>query len=288
MTLQKEYKDRLFTFIFGSNENRAWTLSLYNAVNGSNYTDPSKIEITTIKEVLYLGMHNDVSFIIDNQLSLYEQQSSYNPNMPLRLLQYVGNIFEAYVKKERLNKYGATLIKLPVPKFVVFYNGKDEEPDEKFLKLSDAFPEGAKADIEVTVKMLNINFGHNKDLARACKPLMEYSWIIEKIRENSKSMSAEEAVNKVISEMPSDFILKPFLEIHQAEVKGMLLTEYNETEAMNLFKEEGRVEGRKEGRKEGIFDTLFGLVKKGLLSIDDAAEQAGVSKAKFQKLMAGA
>ncbi len=225
MTLQKEYKDRLFTFIFGSNENRAWTLSLYNAVNGSNYTDPSKIEITTIKEVLYLGMHNDVSFIIDNQLSLYEQQSSYNPNMPLRLLQYVGNIFEAYVKKERLNKYGATLIKLPVPKFVVFYNGKDEEPDEKFLKLSDAFPEGAKADIEVTVKMLNINFGHNKDLASACKPLMEYSWIIEKIRENSKNMSAEEAVNKVISEMPGDFILKPFLEIHQAEVKGMLLTE---------------------------------------------------------------
>ncbi len=284
MTLQKEYKDRLFTFIFGSNKNRAWTLSLYNAVNGSNYTDPSKIEITTIKEVLYLGMHNDVSFIIDNQLSLYEQQASYNPNMPLRLLQYVGNIFEAYVKKERLNKYGATLIKLPVPKFVVFYNGKDEEPDEKFLKLSDAFPEGAKADIEVTVKMLNINFGHNKDLASACKPLMEYSWIIEKIRENSKNMSAEEAVNKVISEMPGDFILKPFLEIHQAEVKGMLLTEYNETEAMNLFKEEGR----KEGRKEGIFDTLFGLVKKGLLSIDDAAEQAGVSKAKFQKLMAGA
>ncbi len=281
---QRQYKDRLFTFIFGSPENKAWTLSLFNAVNGSNYDDPDDIEINTIKEVLYLTMHNDVSFLIDGQMNLYEQQSSYNPNMPLRLLQYVGNIFEAYVKKERLNKYGATLIKLPVPKFVVFYNGKDEEPDEKFLKLSDAFPEGAKADIEVTVKMLNINFGHNKDLASACKPLMEYSWIIEKIRENSKNMSAEEAVNKVISEMPGDFILKPFLEIHQAEVKGMLLTEYNETEAMNLFKEEGR----KEGRKEGIFDTLFGLVKKGLLSIDDAAEQAGVSKAKFQKLMAGA
>ncbi len=83
MTLQKEYKDRLFTFIFGSSENKVWTLSLYNAVNGSHYSNPDDIEITTIKEVLYLGMHNDVSFVIDNQLSLYEQQSSYNPNMPL-------------------------------------------------------------------------------------------------------------------------------------------------------------------------------------------------------------
>ncbi len=248
--MQKEYKDRQFTFIFGSSENKAWTLSLYNAVNGSHYSNPDDIEITTIKEVLYLGMHNDVSFVIDNQLSLYEQQSSYNPNMLLRLLQYVGNIFEAYVKKHRLNKYGETLIKLPVPKFVVFYNGKHDEPDEKFLKLSDAFLADVQADIEVTVKMLNINFGHNKELFKACKPLMEYSWIIEKIREDSKSMSAEEAVNRIISEMPSDFILKSFLEIHQAEVKGMLLTEYNETEAMNLFKEDGKREGKLEGKLE--------------------------------------
>ena len=101
-------------------------------------------------------------------------------------------------------------------------------------------------------------------------------------------MSAEEAVNKVISEMPGNFILKPFLEIHQAEVKGMLLTEYNETETMNLFKEEGLKEGIEKGIEKGIFSTLIGLVKKGLLSIDDAAEQAGASKAKFQKLMAGA
>ncbi len=81
-----QYKDRLFTFIFGSPENKAWTLSLFNAVNGSNYDDPDDIEINTIKEVLYLTMHNDVSFLIDGQMNLYEQQSSYNPNMPLRLL----------------------------------------------------------------------------------------------------------------------------------------------------------------------------------------------------------
>ena len=87
-----QYKDRLFNFIFGSEENKAWTLSLYNAVNGSSYTDPTAIEINTIKEVMYLGMHNDVSFLIADNMNLYEQQSTYNPNMPLRFLQYAGNL----------------------------------------------------------------------------------------------------------------------------------------------------------------------------------------------------
>lgn len=93
-----QYKDRLFSFLFGSEENREWTLSLYNAVNGSSYTDPSMIQITTIKEVMYLGMHNDVSFLISNEMNLYEQQSTYNPNMPVRLLQYSGNLYEKYFK----------------------------------------------------------------------------------------------------------------------------------------------------------------------------------------------
>ena len=103
--INREYKDRLFTFLFGSEENRAWTLSLYNAINHSNYTDPEQIQITTIKEVLYMGMHNDVSFLISDQINLYEQQSTYNPNMPLRQLQYLGNLYEQYLKKNELNKY---------------------------------------------------------------------------------------------------------------------------------------------------------------------------------------
>jgi len=125
-TVSREYKDRLFNFIFGSEENKAWTLNLYNAVNGTSYTDPGLISINTIKEVLYLGMHNDVSFLIAGEINLYEQQSSYNPNMPLRLLQYLGNLFEKYITERNLNKYGSTLIMLPVPKLVVFYNGEKE------------------------------------------------------------------------------------------------------------------------------------------------------------------
>ena len=140
-----QYKDRFFNFLFGSEENRAWTLSLYNAVNGSSYTDPNAIEITTIKEVMYLGMHNDVSFLISDEMNLYEQQSTYNPNMPVRMLQYTGNLFEKYIKQRGLNKYGSNLMRLPVPRLVVFYNGKTEQKDEIILELRDSFPKGSRA-----------------------------------------------------------------------------------------------------------------------------------------------
>ena len=167
--VQNEYKDRLFNFIFGSGEHREWTLSLYNAVNGTDYRDPSRVEFNTIRETLYLGMHNDFSFIIAPLMNLYEQQSSYNPNMPLRLMQYAGNLFEQHVVKNKRNKYGRTLIELPVPKLVVFYNGPEEKPEELELRLSDAFPPELReaADIQVRVRMINVNRGKNPGLMAA-------------------------------------------------------------------------------------------------------------------------
>ena len=277
-----QYKDRLFNFLFGSEENKEWTLSFYNAVNGSHYTDPSMIKITTIREVMYLGMHNDVSFLISNEMNLYEQQSTYNPNMPVRLLQYAGNLYEKYFKENTLNKYGGRLLQLPVPKLVVFYNGKKEQPDEMILKLSDSFPEGSDADIEVKVRMLNVNVGHNRLLLDACKPLGEYSWLVDEIRRNNTTNDEDgmsSAVDRAITDMPDSFVIKSFLELHRTEVKGMLLTEYNEAEAMELFREEGRA--------EGVIDTLISLVQKGLLSIKDAAAQLGITEAAFQQKMLG-
>ena len=281
-TANVQYKDRLFNFLFGSEENKEWTLSLYNAVNGSHYTDPSMIKITTIREVMYLGMHNDVSFLISNEMNLYEQQSTYNPNMPVRLLQYAGNLYERYFKENSLNKYGGRLLQLPVPKLVVFYNGKKEQPDEMILKLSDSFPEGSDADIEVKVRMLNVNVGRNTLLLDACKPLGEYSWLVDEIRRNNTTNDEDgmsSAVDRAISDMPDSFVIKSFLELHRTEVKGMLLTEYNEAEAMELFREEGRA--------EGVIDTLISLVQKGLLSIKDAAAQLGITEAAFQQKMLG-
>lgn len=282
-----KYKDRLFNYIYGSEGNKAWTLSLYNAVNGSDYRDPDAIEITTIKEVLYLGMHNDVSFMISDEMNLYEQQSGYNPNMPLRQLQYAGNLYEKFIRQNKLNKYGSTLLELPVPKLVVFYIGTNDKPDETVLRLSDSFPEGSSPDIEVRVRMLNVNQGKNQKLLDACQTLKEYSWLVEQIRTNKSKnkLELEEAVNNALTNMPNEFVIKPFLMAHQAEVKGMLLTEYNEIEQMELFKEDGRREGRAEGRAEGALQTLIELVRKGIISIKDAAAQAKMSEDAFSAKM---
>jgi Xaa-Pro aminopeptidase len=270
-----QYKDRLFNFLFGAEENKAWTLSLYNAVNGSHYTDPMAIEITTIREVMYLGMHNDTSFLISDEMDLYEQQSSYNPNMPLRMLQYAGNLYEKYVKQRKMNKYGSRLLKLPVPKLVVFYNGKAEQPDETILRLSDSFPAGSDPDIAVRVRMLNVNFGRNRKLMEDCKPLAEYAWLVSRVRKAKSEEELERVIDAAITEMPADYVIKAFLEEHRAEVKGMLLTEYDEVATMELFREEGRA--------EGTLKTLVALVKNGLLSPENAARQANMTVAEFEK-----
>ena len=248
----REYKDRLFNFIFGREENREWTLSLYNAINGSDHTDASLIEFNTLGDVVYMGMKNDTSFILSNRMSVYEHQSSYNPNMPVRMLEYVGKLYSGYITKNKVNKYGSTQIMLPVPKLVVFYNGTTDKDDEVILKLSDAFNENhrVESDIEVRVRMLNVNYGHNAKLMEGCKPLMEYSWFVDRIREYQKENSLEESVKKAIENMPESFRIKSFLAVHMEEIKGMLDTEYNEAEVHEAFKAEGHAEGLAEGRAE--------------------------------------
>jgi len=248
-----KYKDRLFNFIFGSEENRDWTLSLYNAVNGSNYKDASVIKFNTLDDVLFMGMKNDTSFLISWVLNVYEHQSTYNRNMPLRMLQYLSDLYSGYIEQNRLNKYSSKLIKLPVPKLVVFYNGEQDTDDEVILHLSDAFDKDlrSEADVEVRVRMLNINHGHNKKIMEACRPLYEYSWFIEEVRKCRKECDLNTAVETALKAMDDSFIIKEFMVKNRSEVKGMLDTEYNEAEVMELFKEEAREEGREEGRKEG-------------------------------------
>ena len=252
--VNKEHKDRLFSFLFGSEANKQWTLSLYNAVNGTSFTEPEDIRFTTIDNAVYMGMKNDVSFILFYVMNIYEQQSSYNPNMPVRQLMYAGKLYDKYIQMNRLNIYGKKIVKLPLPKLVTFYNGTEGQGD-KFLSLSDACEcdkEGLEPDIEVKVRMLNINYGKNIKLMEDCKPLAEYSWLVEQIRENKMAgVEIEEAVDQAIDDMPKDYVIRPFLVGNRAEVKDMCITEYNEAETMEMFREEGRIEGRMEGQIEG-------------------------------------
>ena len=272
--VRDEYKDRLFCFIFGSEEHKDWTLSLYNAVNGSSYEDPSAITIATLAQVVYLGMHNDVAFLIKDEVSLYEQQSTFNPNMPLRLMQYTGNIYEKLITLQKRNKYGKTLIPLPVPKLVVFYNGLRESPDEQILRLSDAFPaeHREESDIQVRVRMININQGRNPAMLKTCKPLEEYTWTVETIRKYEKEMELTDAIDRALDEMPEDYVIRPYLEANRKEVKTMLLTEYNEKETMEMFKEEGRVEGRAEGEDAKSITNLKTVMNKMKISAQKAMD----------------
>jgi len=262
--INREHKDRLFCFLFGREENKEWTLSLYNAVSRSCHTDPDDIHITTMENVLYMGMKNDVSFIITNIMNIYEQQSTFNPNMPIRGLMYAARLYDKYIHDSELNIYGSELIPLPVPKLVTFYNGRTEKED-MYLELGDAFQAGkagqgnrsgaaadAEPDIKVRVRMVNINYGHNQELMEACEPLGEYAWLVGQIRENDRAMEIDKAVDKAIDDMPEGFKIKKFLVGNRAEVKQMCITEYNEAETMEMFKKEGHREGRKEGRKEGV------------------------------------
>ncbi len=240
--VNREHKDRLFCFIFGRTENRAWTLSLYNAVNGTGYSNPDEIEITTMEDVVYMGMKKDVSFVVSSDISLYEHQSSYNPNMPVRQLMYLGRQYDKYIKRTKQNIYGRKQMTLPLPKLVTFYNGKEDVPD-KLLKLSDSFPEGsdpARSDVDVRVHMYNVRPQYQSRLLKDCRPLAEFSWFIEEIRKNGETMDMMSAVDKAIADMPEEFVIKTFLKDNQSEVRNMCLTEYNEAETMEMFKEEGR------------------------------------------------
>ena len=253
--INNEHKDRLFNYIFGRSDHKEWTLSLYNALNGSHFSNADDIELNTIDDAVYMGMKNDTSFLLHWTINLWAHQSTFNPNMPVRELMYLGKLYDKYIKQHKLNIYGHKLINLPIPNIVIFYNGKDDVEDEIICRLSDSFHSEMKktvSDVEVVTHLYNINKDHNRHLMTACRPLFEYSWFIEKIRSFVKDHSIEEAVDITIDAMPNSFVIKPFLIGNRAEVKDMCITEYDEVETMQMFKEEAYSEGFAEGHSEGF------------------------------------
>lgn len=281
--VNREYRDRLFKFIFGNPQNKEWTLSLYNAVNGSSYTDVKALKLNTIENAVYMGMKNDVSFLVDNTLSFYEQQSTFNPNMPMRFLIYAGMVYSKYVEESKsYHRYSSVQQKAPTPKCVCFYNGTAEKEDRVILSLKDAFEDGTNPDIEVKVTMININYGHNKEILNACRPLEEYAWFVDRVRQNQElTETLEEAIDAAIDELVEDSVIKPFLISNRAEVKRMCITEYDEA---RTFAEQ-REEGIEIGIEIGSIKMLSSLVKGGVLTIEQAATAANVSVSEFEMKM---
>ena len=249
----RNYRDTLFRMLY---RNKKRLLSLFNAVNGTHYDNPDDLTITTLEGVLYLGMKNDVSCIIDMMMQLYEHQSTVNPNMPLRNLFYVSDLLQKYIYEEGLDIYSRKQIKIPTPKFVVFYNGDEEQPERKEIRLSKAFSANTgETNMELVVLQININKGQNEELKAACKTLQEYAEFTERAREHRKEMELEDAIRTTIDECIRDGILKDFLLKNKAEVYHMCLYEFDvelhERVLREEEREEGRIEGRREGRREG-------------------------------------
>ncbi len=239
MAVNYEHKDRVFKYLFGNPANRDWTLALYNAVNGSKYDNTNDIQYNTIEDAVYLGMKNDVSFFILNELHLWEHQSTYNQNMPMRSLLYEAILYEKYIASTDYYPYSRVLQPAPRPKCVRFYNGTASQLERKILHLSEAF--GGEGDIEVIVTMLNIKYGKNMALTAACKHLNEYAWLVETIRRNQKAMkNLEVAIDAAIEEMLDEFVIKRFLLQNKAEVKRMFLTEYDQEKVLSQAVNEDR------------------------------------------------
>lgn len=237
----RTYKDRLFIRIF---EHKEDLLSLYNAVNGSDYQNPDELEITTLDNAIYMRMKNDISFLIDGYMSLYEHQSTFNPNMPLRDCLYMLQIYQNYIDSQELDLYSSVLLKIPTPRLVVFYNGQEKMRNEEMciLRLSDSYerPEKEPA-LECRVQVINVNYGKNRDMMEKCPKLYEYSYLVAKIRENQASgKTLEGAISTALEDCLAQGYLTELLTTYKREVTGMLLYEYDERKHLKNTYEEGR------------------------------------------------
>ena len=196
-----QYKDRLFCFLFGNEKYKKYVLSLYNALNDVNYQNEKELEIVTIKDFIYIRMHNDVAVMLSGNLELWEHQSTVNPNMPVRGLMYFAQLYEKYIKMNHYNLYRNTQIMLPTPKYVVFYNGKEKRPAKEKLRLSDAFlNEDKSGEFEWTATVINLNHKDNRKLLEKCKILQEYTEFVVSIQELRNHMGEIEAVDKAVVE----------------------------------------------------------------------------------------
>ena len=246
--VKRNHKDTLFRMIFSTREN---LLSLYNAVNHSHYTDASELEIVTLKNAVYMNMKNDQAFLLDMQLNLYEHQSTWNPNMPLRFLMYVAKEDQMLVRNQTL--YASALVKVPTPHFVVFYNGETEQEAETILRLSHSFQQKTdKPELELMVRVLNINLDKKQEVLEACQLLKEYMLLVNKIRRyTDEYKDINQAVEQAVTECIEENILADFLRKNRAEAIEMCIFEYDDKREKELIRKAEYSEGMKEGERIG-------------------------------------
>lgn len=275
----RNHKDSLFRKVFRKKKD---LLDLYNALNGTCYENEDDLEITTLDSALYMAIKNDVSCIVGCTMNLYEHQSSYNPNMPLRGLIYFAQLYNIYTEKRKLNLFSSTLQRIPTPQYVVFYNGLKEEPDRQVLKLSDAF-EADGGCLECEAIMLNINYGHNRELMEKCRRLEEYALFIAAVRMfvEDNTLSLGDAITQAIDECIERGILSDILTEERAEVHMYIL----ETFDKELYEKGLKDDAFEYGKKEGKITLCLELIKDGVITIEEAAKRLQTSEENIKELL---
>ena len=281
---KRTFRDTLFRSIYSGKDDRSkrWLLSLYNALSDKNYTDISALEITTIDDVIYVTMKNDLSFLINSEMHLFEQQSTVNPNMPLRGLIYFSQLYQKEVAKRNLDIFGRARIKIPSPKFVVFYNGKQEQKDIVKYRLSDLFEvKDESGEFEWTATVININKNHNESLQKKCESLYHYCVFVDRVKANlDKKMEPEDAINEAVDFAIKGNFLDGYFKEQRMNIVGNLLTEFNQedydrnrrAEGYEDGYDDGRAIGRSEGERQNAIANAKNLLSETDLSPEKIAK----------------
>ncbi len=278
----RKYQDSLFRVIFGREEHKHWLLELYNALNNSNHQNLDDLTLTTIDDVVYIKMKNDVSFLIDSQMNLFEHQSTFNPNLPLRGLFYFSQLYQEHLSSRQISLFTSALRKIPTPQFVVFYTGDKILPDRSVLKLSEAFEVPCKeGEFEWTCSVINLNPNHNKALQKNCKPLYDYSRFVEKVKVNKNSgMPLEKAADTAVDWAISENLLDGLFRRERSQIMGFYLAEFDqEVYEKNVYQDgynDGVTEGREEGARETKITAARNLLRMNVLSPEQIARAQGL------------
>ena len=286
-TSNRKYKDSVFVDLFSEDEKAKENfLSLYNALHGTKLTATAQLKNVRLDQVLYMTFYNDVSYLIDNKIIvLVEHQSTINPNMPLRCLEYISRLYETLFESKE--KYSCKLLNIPTPEFYVFYNGDETYPSDKTLKLSDAFIEKTvKPNLELTVKIININQQNHHPLLKNCKTMYEYTIFVETVRRWKKT-DPQNGFQKAIEECIANDILRDYLKRKTKEVLNMLLAEYDYETDIAVQRAEEREIAFAEGISQGVYqnklETAKNLAEMGF-TVEAIAKATGLSCEEIEKL----
>ncbi len=274
---KRNYKDSLFRNIF---KDKKRLCSLYNALSGENIS-PRDITINTLRGTFYNDIKNDISFEVGNHtVVLMEHQGSWNPNMPLRMLWYIGKLYRRHIDVDMA--YHSKMVKIPAPKFYVLYNGSKDEPEHQIMRLSEAF-EGESNSLELLADSYNINLAKGKKLLDSCYELRCYSVFVAKVQDYlAEKQELSQAIKSAIRYCRDNELMKEYFKEHEMEVLDMVTFKWDDKRAREIAKEEGI----EEGMEKGMLKTLCSLVKDGILSNMDAAKRADMSLEEFRKAIA--